>query len=372
MKAPKTLRRPENWQDFESLCKKLWGEIWNCPEIKKNGRNGQNQQGVDIYGVPLGETAYWGIQCKGKSEYSNKQFTEEEIRTEVEKASFFEPALKKIYLTTTAEKDAIIETFVRKLNTENRQKGKFEIHLFSWEDIVELIDENKNTYDWYVKSQNFKSQRNVTLTFHDGSIVLACTPQFKLRKTVYEENVDPERPFSGGFRFGGRMLDMLGNLNNWSEKVNLSYIPFGLTVHNKGAEAIEEYKVFLSFKGEVQSISSTNINAEGSMLGPERLYTSNNVILYSDKMSAVLAPSKSVLVGDDSYSSNEIFLKSAPKASKVIVHWKLISKNYKNEGELILDITPSIKTVYKILPLKDRPINANEEEIIEDYIVLNQ
>ncbi len=35
MEAPQTLRRPSNWQDFESLCKKLWGEIWNCPEIQK-------------------------------------------------------------------------------------------------------------------------------------------------------------------------------------------------------------------------------------------------------------------------------------------------------------------------------------------------
>jgi hypothetical protein len=49
MKAKKQLRKPENWQDFESLCKKLWGEIWNCPEIKKNGRKGQPQHGVDIY-----------------------------------------------------------------------------------------------------------------------------------------------------------------------------------------------------------------------------------------------------------------------------------------------------------------------------------
>ncbi|MES2380631.1 MAG: hypothetical protein V4538_06305 [Bacteroidota bacterium] len=39
MEAPKLLRRPANWQDFESLCKMLWGELWKCPdEIKKNGR----------------------------------------------------------------------------------------------------------------------------------------------------------------------------------------------------------------------------------------------------------------------------------------------------------------------------------------------
>ena len=27
MQAPKSLLKPQNWQDFETLCKKLWGEI---------------------------------------------------------------------------------------------------------------------------------------------------------------------------------------------------------------------------------------------------------------------------------------------------------------------------------------------------------
>ena len=37
MQISKSLPKPQNWQDFETLCKKLWGEIWSCPEIKKNG-----------------------------------------------------------------------------------------------------------------------------------------------------------------------------------------------------------------------------------------------------------------------------------------------------------------------------------------------
>ena len=75
MKASKTLRKPENWQDFETLCKKLWGEILQCPEIQKNGRLGQNQNGVDIYGKPKGEDEYYGIQCKGK-EYTSQSISQ--------------------------------------------------------------------------------------------------------------------------------------------------------------------------------------------------------------------------------------------------------------------------------------------------------
>lgn len=76
----KTIQKPENWPDFETLCKQLWGEIWGIPmKIKKNGRNGQPQAGVDVYGVPKGEANYWGIQCKGKGDYTNAKLTKKEI-----------------------------------------------------------------------------------------------------------------------------------------------------------------------------------------------------------------------------------------------------------------------------------------------------
>ena len=109
MQAPKSLRRPENWQDFETLCEFLWGEIWKYPEIKKNGRPGQKQNGVDISGIPSGQDGYYGIQCKKKSEYLNTQFTDEEILEEIEMAKSFQPPLKKLYLATTAIKNAKIE-----------------------------------------------------------------------------------------------------------------------------------------------------------------------------------------------------------------------------------------------------------------------
>ena len=36
MKSPTQIQPPANWQDFETLCKKLWGEIWCCKDtIKK-------------------------------------------------------------------------------------------------------------------------------------------------------------------------------------------------------------------------------------------------------------------------------------------------------------------------------------------------
>jgi hypothetical protein len=80
MIAPTQIRKPENWQDFEKLCKKLWGEIWNCSNsIKRNGRSGQSQCGVDVYGLPINANGYYGIQCKGKDDYSKSKLSEKEI-----------------------------------------------------------------------------------------------------------------------------------------------------------------------------------------------------------------------------------------------------------------------------------------------------
>ncbi len=67
-----------------------------------------------MYGIPKEESSYYSIQCKGKNEYSNRKFTKEEIDSEIEKAKSFIPELKKLYLTTTAEKDTKTEEYVRK------------------------------------------------------------------------------------------------------------------------------------------------------------------------------------------------------------------------------------------------------------------
>lgn len=98
MEAKKQLRKPENWEDFESL----WGEIWDCKEIKKNGGKGQVQNGVDVYGIPKGEKSYFGIQCKGKDEYSHKHLSENEIDREIGLNRL--PPLAKLYFATTANK----------------------------------------------------------------------------------------------------------------------------------------------------------------------------------------------------------------------------------------------------------------------------
>ncbi|WP_249932099.1 hypothetical protein [Bacteroides salyersiae] len=167
MIAQTQLKKPSNWQDFEKLCKLLWGEIWICEDtIKRHGRQGQNQYGVDVFSYVEKYSGYCGIQCKGKDDYTNAQLTEAEIDNEITKALDFEPNLKLLVFATTANKDVKIEGYIRKKDIENRAKGLFAIDIASWEDIVDQLERYRTTYNWYVNNCQFKDTTDVLVTFH--------------------------------------------------------------------------------------------------------------------------------------------------------------------------------------------------------------
>lgn len=374
MDASLSLRRPNNWQDFETLCKKLWGEIWNCPEIKKNGRAGQTQHGVDVYGIPFGEDNYYGIQCKGKDEYTNKQFTEEEIKNEVKKAKSFQPSLKKLYFATTAVKDASIEEFVRKQNIENIANGIFEVHLFSWEDIVDLIDENKQTHDFYVKSQNYKTSKSIAITFQDSLTEITLTPKYKKTITQYKQKIVPadsyNNPLDTLIKQQNRFATFsVVNTPVSGTKVNFSYCKLYFEIHNTGLDPIEEYKLFFNFEGEVLDLKESNEEHYGLSAILAHNYVSN-VYLWTDSMSGKVVPKNNILVSDDTFVSDDIFIKLSPNEYEITVNWKLISKDFKDEGKLKIMVKPEFERKYEDVLVEDPlKVGIQESDNFEEVII---
>lgn len=130
---------PINWDDFETLCCDLWRNIWGDPNTKKNGRQGQKQDGVDIVGRP-GQNQQWGgVQCKGKDNYQDKNLTEKEIRSEVKKAKGFKPTLSEFIIATTGTRDANLDKIAREVTTENLAAGTFSVTVWAWEDIRDRL-----------------------------------------------------------------------------------------------------------------------------------------------------------------------------------------------------------------------------------------
>lgn len=75
------------------------------------------------------------------------QLTRKEIDEEVKKALEFQLKLGKLILVTTTNKNAKIEEYIRIKNTENRSKGLFYVKILSWEDIIYLLEQHRETYN---------------------------------------------------------------------------------------------------------------------------------------------------------------------------------------------------------------------------------
>lgn len=132
---------PKTWQEFESLCCDLWREIWKDQHTQKNGRQGQLQHGVDVYGKPNQGEAYAGVQCKGKDNYVDNTITEKEVEAEVEKAKSFKPPISEFVIATSGKKDVKIQEIARAISERHTKKGLFSVHVWSWEDIVDRLEE---------------------------------------------------------------------------------------------------------------------------------------------------------------------------------------------------------------------------------------
>ena len=55
-----------------------------------------------------------------------------------------------------------------------------------------------------------------------------------------------------------------------------------------------------------------------------------------------IIPQEKILVSEDTFISEEFFIKPFPRDYEINVKWKLISKDFKDEGELKIIVKPQI------------------------------
>ncbi len=363
LKAPKSLPKPSNWQDFETLCKKLWGEIWNDPHIKKNGRSGQEQNGVDIVGIPFGENDYYGIQCKGKDDYIKSKLTKTEIEIEIEKAKLFKPSLKYLYFATTANKDVKIEEYIREKNIEHRKNRLFGIEIFSWEDIVDLINENKHTSDFYIKSINYKSKNNAFVSFDNDDVTLVLIPEFVIKRTMYSTKTPVREELKLNIGHLHNMFALSQKIfekENNKFKINKSICPVTLKITNTGIDPIEEYKLVFNIIGNVRKVSKNRVkdNLE--------IFSAQSLRIDEKNMSGVVSREK-MLVSKDSYTLQPFYIHFYNEQNEIKIHWKLYSKNYYSEGDLTIQVKPNIRIERNRETIDDVNDERTIDLPIEDY-----
>jgi hypothetical protein len=392
MIAPTQIRKPENWQDFEKLCKKLWGEVWQCSDtIQRNGRQGQSQKGIDVYGMPKGIQAYYGIQCKGKDDYTNAQLTEQEIDREINKALSFEPKLARMIFATTANKDASIEEYVRKKNIEHIKDGKFEVCVSSWEDIVDLMEEHRNTYKWYLNNCQYKDTSDVKILFSNGSNICGIHPQYikTIKKTVLKEppimpeslrkiglSIELWRSLQDNNMANKKLIDILKKTPDQSlynpsyQKTDYRWCKLIIDVMNAGNTTLEDFKLYILFDNadDIEKIDTgfnynNNVSVSDSIRAQinDRIDRERNVFKCSD--GSVLYEPKKPLVQTDS-EGFDFDIIPQENVKEINISWDFKSRDYHKTGKLLIKVEPDYEENLERIEVDD--IN----EMVEDEITI--
>lgn len=362
----KTIQKPENWQDFETLCKQLWGEVWGIPmKIKKNGRSGQPQAGVDVYGIPKGESNYWGIQCKGKDDYTKSKLTKREIDREITKARKFKPDLDVFIFATSMNKNSAIEEYIRLKDLKSRESGSFEVLLFCWEDIADLIDLHQDTYNFWVGNKQHKTKFEFEVYLNDFQDEYIVRP--KCIRTIKRYRIresDSDRLNMGTTE----LLDRIHNLtfpqqHNFSiieGRINEAICSFEVFMENTGSSVIEDWRVNLTVLGEHKEIMDQLGTgplgmADFTKLKYKRTFVEKNRISYSP------GNNEPLIQKDNRFFEAHII----PYCREYVipVEWELLARDYSCSGEVYLKVEPEYEDKI-IIEYVD-----SHEDLIEDEII---
>ncbi|WP_206757234.1 hypothetical protein [Sphingomonas sp. CFBP 8765] len=146
----KQIAPPKDWSRFEDLCRALFSAVWNDPYAQKNGRSGQPQHGVDIWGESHGaRSGTHCIQCKGKEINYHGKVTNSEFDTELAKAERFKPAPRLWILATTAPNDASLQEHVRIRSQERAAAGTFLVTVLGWESLIALMGDHPSVIEQF-------------------------------------------------------------------------------------------------------------------------------------------------------------------------------------------------------------------------------
>lgn len=141
--AQSQLPKPISWDEFEDICHSAFQLKWNVSNLKRYGRTGQKQHGVDIFG----ENNYGqfsAIQCK-----NTQKIDKDVILSECEKIELFPEKIEVFYIATAVDRDVNIQNFIFQLNNERIKQNKCPVHIVFWQDIVKDLSIDTNTVKRY-------------------------------------------------------------------------------------------------------------------------------------------------------------------------------------------------------------------------------
>ncbi|MBI1308959.1 MAG: hypothetical protein GC129_03730 [Proteobacteria bacterium] len=134
--------KPINHQDFEEKASVLFRELLADPNLKRFGRSGQGQEGIDLLGKRNGNgRRLVGVQCKLKGD--KEKVTEKELRDHIKAAVTFKPKLSEYIFISTAPDDTKLDKLAAAFAQRQRNNGrKIDIVVWGWEALQARINES--------------------------------------------------------------------------------------------------------------------------------------------------------------------------------------------------------------------------------------
>lgn len=154
------LPKPKDWNEFEEICLSAAKSRWENPNFTRFGRQGQKQNGVDIFGHDIYGRPI-GIQCKNTLGSLTADIVEEEIR----KAESFEPPLLELNIATSASSDVNLQRYVMELSKQRVANGKFGVAIFFWSDIEQDLSKNRKELERFYPQFFLESETSATPTY---------------------------------------------------------------------------------------------------------------------------------------------------------------------------------------------------------------
>ena len=166
---------PEGAREFEKITLAAVKIKWNNQNFSLNGRPGQKQNGVDIFGT-ISITMGIGIQCKN----TTKNISQELILQEIKNAELFKPRLNVLYIATTLDYDSRLQETVRIISEKNKRDGLFDVAILFWDDI-----KNEITKDQSVLNQFYPQIFKINLQEeHDTRLINKTKEMLSIENTI--------------------------------------------------------------------------------------------------------------------------------------------------------------------------------------------
>jgi len=190
-------RPPANPEDFERLCLRVLKAHWNCPTLELYGRRGERQHGIDIIDMS-GEGPLRAAQCKRYDE--GDTIPPADIRAEVEAAKKFDVRLGIYAICTTARVSTQAQNTILSINQEHSKAGLFQVELFTWDRLDELLEEFPSIRDDVYRTLSGETARRLQDDIADirlnmsGFVTQAVSTRVESTDTLHVE-IDEARDY---------------------------------------------------------------------------------------------------------------------------------------------------------------------------------